>query len=204
MKDGELAGLVKHFLETRKIKEYEDLKDDEKEEGKPLVPLFSAEGTCYRTEALEKMALQGEHETYRNIMELLEEGTQPFNQDLVSIMQLQEVLKEKGQGSRSNEIKTALEKLGGDKIGKARHTASGRTPTLYAMENQSHYKTKLTASDCVNSYWLPLAYAGWNIEEHKATKILENQKNVGREIPTSKFKNKKAHFEIKIKKEKYK
>ena len=182
LKDGELAGLVKHFLEKRKIKEYEDLKEDEKEDGKPTVPLFKAEGTCYRTDALKKMAEEGEHETYRNILELKEEGAEPFHQDLVSITQLQTVLKDKNQGSRLNEIKIALDKLGGEKIGKAKHTASGRTPTLYAMDNQSHYKNKLTANDCVNSYWLPMAYAQWNIEEHKAHKIQENQKKMGTDV----------------------
>ena len=46
LKDGELAGLVKHFLEKRKIKEYEDLKEDEKEDGKPTVTVCKGEGTC--------------------------------------------------------------------------------------------------------------------------------------------------------------
>ena len=91
LKNGELDGLVKHFLETRKIKTYDDLKQDEKEDGKPLIPLFNAEGTCLRTDALKKMALLGEHETYRNILELLDEGAEPFHQDLVSIKQLQDV-----------------------------------------------------------------------------------------------------------------
>ena len=182
LKNGELAGLVKHFLETRKIKTYDDLKQDEKEDGKPLIPLFNAEGTCLRTDALKKMALLGEHETYRNILELLDEGAEPFHQDLVSIKQLQDVLREKNQGSRLNEIKFALDKLGGEKIGKAQHTASGFWPTLYAMKNQDFYKNKLTASDCVNSYWLPMAYAHWKIEEHKAHKIQENQKKMGTNV----------------------
>ena len=198
LKDGELAGLVKHFLEKRTIKDYDHLKEDEKENGKPLIPLFKAEGVCLRTDALVKMSEAGEHETYRNIKELMEEGTEPFHQDLVSIKQLQDILKDKNQGSRLNEIKFALDKLGAKKIGKAKHNASGRTPTIYAVpfddkqrideETQNYYTNKLTANDCVNSYWLPVAYMTWNVEEHKAHKILENQKKIGRESSLTSYK----------------
>ena len=179
LKDGELAGLVKHFLEKRKIKEYDDLTKDEIEDGKPTVPLFKAEGTCLRTEALEKMSLQGEHETFRNIMELYEEGAEPFNQDLVSIVQLQSILRQRGQGSRLNEINTALDKLGGKKLGKAKHVFSGRTPTLYAMDKINIYVGKYTAKECVNEYWLPLAYAEWGMETNQANVIQANQRKMG-------------------------
>ena len=42
---GQLAECVKHFLLNRKILKYEDLTEDQKDGGKPLVPLFIQVGS---------------------------------------------------------------------------------------------------------------------------------------------------------------
>ena len=115
LKKGKLANVVKHFLLKRKIRDYDDLKPDEKEDGKPLIPLFSASGTCLKTEALRRMSEKGDT-LFEDVKSLIEQKMEPFHQDIISITETFNYLKmDLGKDiGRQNELAEILTKLEGE------------------------------------------------------------------------------------------
>ena len=142
LKTGKMANVVKHFLLKRKIRDYDDLKPDEKEDGKPLIPLFSASGTCLKTEALRRMSEKGD-EIFEDVKSLIEQKMDPFHQDIIGITETFNYLKAQGKEiTRQNELAEVLNKLKGERLGECKHLLSGKTPVLYCIRNQDKYKKK--------------------------------------------------------------
>ena len=182
LKTDRLANVVKHFLLHRKIKTYEDLKKEEIDEDtkSPLVPLFSAEGTCYKTEALQRMSEKGD-ELFEEVKALIKQKLEPFHQDIVGIHEAFNYLKKEGKEiSRQNELAQILEKLNHRRIGECKHLLSDKSPVLYCVRNDSKYKGKYN-SDIASDYWIPINWKDFDMEQkdvdtvkHKIKTLLDD------------------------------
>jgi len=178
LKHGQMANVVKHFLLNRKIKEYDDLKPDEKEDGKPLVPLFSASGTCLKTEALRRMSEKGDT-LFEDVKSLIEQKMDPFHQDIISITETFNYLKmdlEKDIG-RQNELAEILTKLEGERLGECKHLLSGKTPVLWSIRHQGKYKKK-TNTEKASDYWVPLKSKAWDMKKEDVDRVKQNIKEL--------------------------
>jgi len=171
-----MANVVKHFLSKRKIRDYDDLKPDEKEDGKPLIPLFSASGTCLKTEALQRMSEKGD-ELFEEVKSLIEQKMEPFHQDIISITEAFNFLKtDLGKEiPRQNEVAEVLTKLKGVRLGECKHLLSGKTPVLWCIRNQEKYKKK-TNTDKASDFWVPMKSKKWDMKEADVDRVKNNLK----------------------------
>ena len=177
LKTGKMANVVKHFLLKRKIRDYDDLKPDEKEDGKPLIPLFSASGTCLKTEALRRMSEKGD-EIFEDVKSLIEQKMDPFHQDIIGITETFNYLKAQGKEiTRQNELAEVLNKLKGERLGECKHLLSGKTPVLYCIRNQDKYKKK-TNTEKASDYWVPLKFKEWEMKEENVNRVKSNIKDL--------------------------
>ena len=177
LKNGKMAHVVKHFLVKRKIKEYEDLTKDEKDEdGKPLIPLFSASGTCLKTEALKRMSEKGD-DLFETVKDLIKQKMDPFHQDIIGITDTFNYLKKESglEINRQNELAEVLTKLEGVRIGECKHLLTGKTPVLYRIRNHEKYKKK-TNADIASEFWVPLRPKEWDMEKADIDRVKLNIK----------------------------
>ena len=177
LKNGKMAHVVKHFLSKRKIREYEDLEPDEKEEGKPLVPLFKATGTCLKTEALKRMSEKGDT-LFEDVKDLIKQKMDPFNQDIISITETFNYLKsQEKEITRQNELADVLTKLEGVRIGECKHLLTGKTPVLWRIRNHHKYKKK-TNTDIASDFWVPMKTKEWDMEKKDIDRVKHNIKDL--------------------------
>ena len=179
LKEGKMANVVKHFLTNRKIKEYDDLTKDEKdEEGKPEVPLFSATGTCLKTDALKRMSEKGDT-LFEDVKSLIEQKMEPFNQDIIGITETFNYLKKElgKEIARQNELAEVLNQLDGVRLGECKHILSGKTPVLWCIRNHSKYKKKYN-TDVASDFWIPMKPKEWEMKEENVNRVKSNIKEL--------------------------
>ena len=176
-KNGKMSHVVKHFLSKRKIREYDDLKPDEKEDGKPLIPLFSASGTCLKTEALKRMSEKGDT-LFEDVKDLIKQRMEPFHQDIISITETFNYLKsQEKEITRQNELAEVLTKLEGERIGECKHLLTGKTPVLWRIRNHEKYKKK-TNTDVASDFWVPMKPKEWDMEKKDIDRVKHNIKDL--------------------------
>ena len=178
LKNGKLANVVKHFLLNRKIKEWEDLTPDEKDDCKDgHIKLFSATGTCLKTEALRRMSEKGDT-LFEDVKSLIEQKMEPFNQDIIGITETFNYLKAQDKEiTRQNELAEVLTKLKGERLGECKHLLSGKTPVLWCIRNQEKYKKK-TNTDKASDYWVPMKSKEWDMKEKDVDRVKSNIKEI--------------------------
>jgi len=161
LQEGELANVVKYYLEKR-----------------PIGKNFKPKGLSMKTKALQNMSEKGEHPIYLEVKTLLSEGNRPFERDVISISEVWAYLRRyKKVRGRENELAKALEKLGGSRVGDALHILSGRKPTVYAIRNVEFYMSK-SIREIINDYWIPVDPIEYGIREAEITTLYKNLKEV--------------------------
>ena len=163
---GQLAECVKHFLLNRKILKYEDLTEDQKDGGKPLVPLFSPSGVAYKTEDFYERAREGGTESHQLCRRLVAELDNPFRYDVVSISEVHDYLKNnnKTYNESLNVLAEAFEDLKYRSLGRVLHSKSGKKPTLWIVRNQDEY-SKIANTTIADKYWIPLSLEKFEMQE---------------------------------------
>tara|TARA_Y100001963_G_C6786627_1_gene453168 strand:+ start:615 stop:3029 length:2415 start_codon:yes stop_codon:yes gene_type:complete len=177
LKNGKMAHVAKHFLSKRKIKEWEDLTSEEKQECKDgELKLFSASGTCMKTEALLRMSEKGD-DLFETVKDLIKQKMDPFNQDIIGITDTFNYLKKESglEINRQNELAKVLTKLDCVRIGECKHLLTGKTPVLYRIRNHKKYKKKYN-TDIASEFWLPLRPKEWDMEKAEVERIKLNIK----------------------------
>jgi len=178
LKNGKLAHVVKHFLLKRKIKVWEDLTSEEKDDCKDgNIKLFSASGTCLKTEALERMSEKGDT-LFEDVKSLIEQKMEPFHQDIIGITETFNYLKAQDyEITRQNELADVLTKLDGERLGECKHLLTGKTPVLWCIRNQEKYKKK-TNTDKASDFWVPMDFKKWDMEKKDVDRVKLNIKDL--------------------------
>jgi len=138
---GTLKNVVKHYLMNREVSEN-----------------FEAAGVGLKTEFLKTMSEHGGHPLYSTVKILYKEGSEPFNNSIISISDAWDYLRkeEKLKGSL-NEFSDCLSKIGCRRIGESKHRQSGKSPILYMTKNFEFFDG-MSNSEIASKYWLPLNF----------------------------------------------
>lgn len=171
-KNGKLTNVVKHFFLNRKIKTWEELTKEEKDEGKRV---FNAEGTCLKTEAFLRMIEDGGGEVTDAIKKSIKQKLDPFFQDVISSSEVLQFMKDNKileGNTRNNEFSDALDGLECVNKGECFHRHSKRSPTLWVVRNHDLYK-KMTNTELASDYWIPIEPEKWGLDNLQHKQIIQ-------------------------------
>jgi len=170
LQNGKLAECVKHFLLNRKILTYDDLTADQKDQGKPLVPLFTPSGTAWKTDDFLERVKDGGTQSHQLCRRLVSELDNPFRYDVVSISEVHDYLKKhhKEYNESLNVLAEAFEDLKYRSLGRVLHSKSGKKPTLWIVRNQDEY-SKIANTTIADRYWIPLSLERFEMHETDKT-----------------------------------